>query len=105
MKKSLVILSLVLLSGLSMISPAVSASKKKPTAPPQVQGPVIASVTATSITITEGKTAKTLVISQFTEITVNGQKATVAELRPGMAVTVVLGTDPGKASRINATGK
>ena len=85
-------------------SPAFGASKKK-TPPPVIPTPVIASVTATSVTITEGKVAKTLTINQFTEITVNGQKATAAELKPGMAVTVTLGTDPTKASRINATGK
>ena len=84
--------------------PAFGASKKK-TPPPVVPTPVISSVTATSITIAEGKVAKTLTINQFTEITVNGQKATAAELKPGMAVTVTLGTDPTKASRINATGK
>jgi hypothetical protein len=30
---------------------------------------------------------------------------TAAHLKPGMTVTVTLGTDPGKASRINATAK
>ena len=44
-------------------------------------------------------------ITQFTEITVNGRKATAAELKPGMTVNVTLGTDPSKASRINATEK
>ena len=86
------------------LEPAFAASKKKPT-PAPVQTPTITSVTATSITVTEGKTAKTLGITQFTEITVNGQKATAAELKTGMNVTVTLGTDPTKAARINATGK
>jgi hypothetical protein len=36
---------------------------------------------------------------------VNGQEATAVELKPGMTVTIALGTDPTKASRINATGK
>jgi hypothetical protein len=93
-----------LLFGTLTLSPAFSASKKKPT-PPQVQGPVITSVTASSITISEGKTAKTLTITQFTEITVNGVRATAAELKPGMNVNVTLGTDSTKAGRINATGK
>jgi hypothetical protein len=70
-----------------------------------VHVPTISSVTANSITVAEEKTTKTLGINQFTEITVNGQKATVAELKPGMTVTVSLGTDPTKAARINATGK
>ena len=86
------------------LHPAFGASKKK-TTPPPIHTPTIASVTATSITITEAKTTKTLGINQFTEITVNGQKATAAELKPGMGVTVTLGTDPSKASRIVATGK
>jgi hypothetical protein len=56
-------------------------------------------------TVAEGKNAKTLGITQFAEITVNGVKATAAELKPGMNVTITLRTDPTKASRINATGK
>lgn len=98
------LLLLAVLFGTLTLSPAFGASKKKPEAP-LIQGPVIASVTATSITISEGKAAKTLIITQFTEITVNGIKATVAELKPGMNVSVTLGTDPTKAGRINATGK
>jgi hypothetical protein len=43
--------------------------------------------------------------AQFTEINVNGRRATAAELKPGMTVTAVLGTDPTKASRINAMEK
>jgi hypothetical protein len=85
-------------------TPAFAGSKKKAT-PPPVQNPTIASVTATSITVTEAKSTKTLGINQFTEITVNGQKATAAELKPGMNVNVTLATDPTKASRISATGK
>ena len=95
---------IVALCGMLSLNPAFGASKKK-TEPPIVHGPVISSVTATSITISEGKTAKTLAITQFTEITVNGVKATTAELKPGMNVSVTLGTDPTKAGRINATGK
>ncbi len=86
------------------LNPAVAASRKKPGAP-VMQGPVIASVTATLITISEGKTARTLIITQFTEITVNGIRATAAELKPGMNVSFTLGTDPTRAGRINATGK
>ena len=101
MKKFRVLLPLVAVAVLS-ITPAFGASKKKPTPPPQ-QGLTISSVSANSITVTEGKTAKTLAITQFTEIIVNGQKATIAELKPGMTVSVTLGTDPTRASRINAT--
>ncbi len=89
--------------GTLALNPAFGGAKEKP-APAPIQGPVIASVTATSMTISEGKTAKTLIITQFTEITVNGIKATAAELKPGMKVSVTLGLDPTKAGRINATG-
>jgi hypothetical protein len=98
------LLLFAVLFGTLTLGPALGASKKKPEAP-LIQGPIIASVTATSITISEGKTAKTLIITQFTEITVNGIKASAAELKPGMNVSITLGTDSSKASRINATGK
>ena len=103
MKKSRLFLATII-CGLLALDPAFGASKKKKE-PPVVQGPTIASVTATSITVAEAKTTKTLGINQFTEIMVNGQKATAAELKPGMTVQVTLGTDPSKASRILATGK
>jgi hypothetical protein len=105
MKKSrLLVPVLAVLFGLLTVSPVAGASKKK-TPPPLIKSPTITSVTATSITIAEEKIAKTLTINQFTEINVNGVKATAADLKPGMTVTVTLGTDPTKASRINASGK
>jgi hypothetical protein len=104
MKKCLVRFSLVILLGILTMSPAFGASKKKPSPTPS-QAPTIASVTANSITVTEPKVTKTLAITQFTEILVNGQRATAADLKPGMTVSITLGTDPTKASRINATGK
>lgn len=95
---------ITIVCGIIALSPAFGGSKKKAT-PEPVQHPTISSVTATSITVTEAKSTKTLGINQFTEITVNGQKATAAELKPGMNVNVTLATDPTKASRISATGK
>jgi hypothetical protein len=103
--KNLRRLMLTLICGMLTINPAFGAAKKKTGPPPAVQGPVVASVTATSLTITEDKTTKTLTINKFTEIIVNGQKATAADLKPGMIVSIILGTDPKIASRINATGK
>ena len=97
-------LTTVILCGMFALSSAFGASKKKPEPAPH-QGPTIASVTATSITIAESSSSKTLGITQFTEITVNGQKATVADLKPGMKVSVAISTDSSKASRINATSK
>jgi hypothetical protein len=94
---------LAVVLGMLILNPAFGASKKKP--PPPPQGAVISSVTANSITVTEEKTSKTVAITQFTEITVNGQRATAGDLKTGMHVTLALGTDPTKASRIIATGK
>ena len=91
-----------------MLLPIVAfggSPKKKSTPPPMIQSPTIAAVTADSITVKEAQVTKTLTITQFTEINVNGRKATVAELKPGMIVNVTLGTDPSKVSRINATAK
>ena len=97
-------IGIILLCGLLALSSALGASKKKPEPPPH-QGPTIASVTATSITVAEASSTKTFGITQFTEIIVNGQKATAAQLKPGMKVSVVISTDSSKASRITATAK
>ena len=93
------------LLGIVTTTPALAGGKKKATPPPVSRSPVIASVTANAVTVTEEKATKTFTISQFTEINVNGQRATIADLKPGMIVSVTLGTDPSHASRINATGK
>jgi hypothetical protein len=98
--------ALVVLLGLPTAIPCFAASKKKPKKPPAlIQSPTISSVTASSITINDGTVTKTFTITQFTEIIVNGQKATAALLKPGMVANVTMGTDPTKASRISATGK
>ena len=90
-----------LLLGLVLSNAAIAGSKKKQ-APPQV--PTIASVTPNSVTIVEGKRARTLTITQFTEINVNGQPAAIVDLKPGMTVSVTIGMDPTRASRVVATG-
>jgi hypothetical protein len=105
MKKSLVAVLLMGLLVVATSNPAFGASKKKKAAPPQKHETKITSVTPSSVTITEDKATKTFAINQFTEITVNGQKAAITDLKPGMNVTVTLGTDPTKASRITASGK
>lgn len=79
---------------------AEGKAKKKPTPAPHQT--VITSVTASSVTVKEDTTTKTLAISAVTDITVNGQKATAADLKPGMIVSLTL-TDPTRASRIIAT--
>jgi len=86
------------------LTDAFGAGRKKKATPPKTHGTVIATVTGNSITVTEEKTARTFTITQFTEINVNGQRATIADLKPGMTVTVTLGMDPSHASRVNASG-
>jgi hypothetical protein len=80
-------------------STAVAASKK-PKETPRVT--VISSVSGDSITITESGVAKTYTTNQFTEITLKGKKAKLSDLQAGMAVSVTLGTDATKVSRIAA---
>ena len=85
-------------------SPAFAGSKKKKATPAQYQAPVISSVTGNTITVSDEKTTRTFIITQFTEINVNGQRAAVADLKPGMTVSVTIGVDPTRASRVVATG-
>jgi hypothetical protein len=88
-----------------LVTPAFAGSKKKASPPPVQHPPIISSVSATSITVVDDKVTKTLILTQFTEINVNGRKATATDLKPGMTVSVTLATDPSRASRINATSK
>src|SRR2546423_423163 len=105
MKPNRLLVVLLSLATLFPITAFSGSSKKKATPPPMIQSPTITAVTADSITVKQAQVTKTLTITQFTEINVNGRKATVAELKPGMIVDVALGTDATKASRINATAK
>ncbi len=90
---------IVVLLALSVIAPAFAGGKKKGS---EYHDTVIASVAGNALTITEDKATKTFPTTQFTEITVKGQRATLADLKPGMAVSVTLGTDGVSASRIAA---
>ena len=93
------------LLGMVLVIPAFAGSKKKAAPPPVHQPPVISSVTANSVTVTEDKVSRTLAITAFTEINVNGRRATITDLKPGMTVSITLGAGANLASRINATGK
>ena len=107
MKKSVFsLLAVSAVLALAQASPAFGAGRKKATkaTPPHHKEPVIASMGANSITVDEEKRTRTFMISQFTEISVNGQKATVSDLKPGMRVSVTIGMDPTHASRITAAG-
>ncbi len=85
---------------LSLATPVFAGGTKKKA--PEYHDTVIASVTGSTLVITEDKATKTFPITQFTEITVKGQRATLADLKPGMTVSVTLGTDGKSASRIAA---
>lgn len=61
----------------------------------------VTAVMPAALTITDGAAGKTLNVTPFTEIIVNGQKATLADVKPGMVVDVTL-RDPTTASRITA---
>ncbi len=84
-------------------APAFSGGPKKKATPIPVINTTISSVSADSISISQGNVSKTFTITRFTEITSGGQKVTAADLRPGMTVSVTMGTDPKVAGRIAAS--
>jgi len=99
----LVVVSVLLFASVSV--PAFAGGKKKKGTPaPKYHAPVISSVTRNTITVTDEKMTRAFTIRPFSEITVNGQRATVADLKPGMTVSVTIGVDPSQASRVVATG-
>jgi hypothetical protein len=99
------LLTIPLSLGLLVSTTVLAGSKKKapPSAPTQL--PTIVAVTADSLSVKDAQATKTLAITPFTEINVNGRKGTAADLKPGMTANVTLGTDPTKASRIKATAR
>ena len=102
MRKRLFVVIWILLATMAF-APAFGKGKKKK-ATPAYQPPVISNVTGNAITVSEPNTTRTFMVTQFTEITVNGQRASIADLKPGMTVSVTIGVDPSRAARINATG-
>jgi hypothetical protein len=84
--------------------PALAAGRKRKAPPPEQHDPVISTVTASSITVTKQKETRTFIVTPFTEINVNGQKGTIADLKSGMRVDVTIGVDPTRAGRIVASG-
>jgi hypothetical protein len=93
----------ILLAAIAIAPAFGKGRKQKPTPVPTYHQPVISSVTGNAITVSDKNTTRTLTMTQFT-ITVNGQRASIADLKPGMTVSVTLGMDPSRAARINATG-
>jgi hypothetical protein len=103
-KKRLLVVVSVLFVALTT-APAFAGSKKKKASPaPKYHPPVISSVTGNTITVTQEKVTRAFTITRFSEITVNGQRATITDLKPGMTVGVTIGVDPSQASRVVATG-
>ena len=84
--------------------PGLAAGRKKKVSPPDQVDPVISNVTANSITVTSRRETRTFIVSPFTEVNVNGQKGTIADLKSGMNVNVTIGLDPTRAGRIVASG-
>lgn len=85
------------------VAPSFAKTTKKAT-PALTHEPVISNVSGNTITVTDDKSARAINVSSVTEVIVNGQKATVADLKPGMAVSLTL-SSPTQASRVVATTK
>ncbi|HEY0369021.1 MAG TPA: hypothetical protein VGC85_05450 [Chthoniobacterales bacterium] len=100
--KLLAFVSLVLLVAVAPLSARPRATRSKPGKTQESHTTVITSVTPTALTIQEDQVTKSFMITPFTEVNVNGQRATVADLKPGMSVSVTLGSDASKLSRIAA---
>ena len=109
--------SFCLVAVLALTTVAVEAASRKSAATPTPthQAIIISEVTPNSITVETqtvadkggkvlDKTSRTYVVTRFTEITVNGQRATIGQLKPKMKVNVTIGSDPAQAARIVANG-
>lgn len=102
---SLRLAAILLIAVLLGAIPANGADKKKKKEALEPVISTIAAVNGNMVDITTGTATKTLKVSQFTEVRVNGQKGSAADVKPGMTVSeVVLGADPSVASRINVAG-
>jgi len=103
MKSSLLRFLLCALLTCSIAAPSFAKVTKKAT-PAPVHEPTITNVSGNTITVTDDKSARAINVSSVTEVIVNGQKGTVADLKPGMTVALTL-SGPTQASRIVATTK
>ena len=105
MKKIAIGVSICALFICAALTPAhAKAPRKKGSPPPTPHATVISSVSGNTITVTDDKNAKAITVTPFTEVTLNGQKATLADLKPGMRVELTL-SSPTQASRITANSK
>lgn len=99
----LIAFTVCLLITLFSIQPCSAKGKKKATPAPSHET-VISNVSGNTVTVTDEKTAKTVTVTPFTEVVINGQKSTTNDLKPGMAVSLTL-SSPTQASRIVATSR
>ena len=95
-------------AGITLIAVASAGSitageKRKKKKEPESHPTVITSIAPGAITIREAKAEKTVSVTPSTEIYVRGQKADIAALQSGMAVSITLAMDRDKASRIHAS--
>ena len=105
MKSRLLQLLVCALLACSLATPVFAKPRKTTKATPApMHEPLISAVSGNTITVTDDKSARNITVSPFTEVIVNGQKATTADLKPGMTVSLVL-TSPTQASRIVANTK
>lgn len=105
----LLIRSFAVLAVLSVFASHSEARGRRPRLKPKALIPytAIASVDAGSITTepmnSTATGTKIYQLSAKTKVTVNGQTATLADLKPGMQVRVGAGMDAGIAEEISAT--
>lgn len=97
--RAVVLLALVALTATPGYAGGRRAAAKKPEPPPKI---VIISIAPNGITYSDGNFTKSVAVTQFTEITIDGRRATLAELKERMPVEVAL-RDANTASRITAT--
>ncbi len=82
---------------------AVPKAPKTAKATPVPTHSTIATISADSITVTEPKGSKTYKITKDTELDLKGEKVKVDDLKPGMRVSVTVGSDAAVAERISAS--
>jgi hypothetical protein len=76
--------------------------KLEPKETPEAQHTTIALISGDTISIAAGKETKTYKIDQQTQIELKGVRATVADLKPGMRVSITPGVDASLAGYILA---
>jgi hypothetical protein len=95
---------IILAIALATTAAFAGGKKKKASPTPKDHTSVISNVIGNTMTVTQDKATRAYTITRFSEVMVNGQKATIADLKPGMTVSVTIGVDPSQASRVVATG-